>query len=344
MLRQFSRKECLLCQHRLSGLVSKSWAPRIKRSPLIYPHKLVTKAKSKAQSTYGCMWLHWLFHSPSAMWPSCFNVLSFISLLCHPFPLPHCQNTACLFLFWSSSLLQFKFWFSQDTTLWTAPNLFPYDKWLDGWGQQGQCLREYLAWPTKDLGILSQDDKLHISYYTFGPMWRLGVGMDKQYNVFCLLQQSLLVLWNVASRTPHWDASSSSPRRGGQRVWAGPWRRPLDVDQLRQAQRHSGQHAWLVLSCPGLLGVVGWAPLGWLRAASASLPGGAWREGGVEELLANHAEVERMHAARGLGRLTQGSILSSWFRACSGWGQPASLELRYQNFLKCLIDGIPSLS
>jgi hypothetical protein len=32
------------------------------------------------------MWLHWLFHFPSAMWPSCFNSLSFTSLLCHPFP------------------------------------------------------------------------------------------------------------------------------------------------------------------------------------------------------------------------------------------------------------------
>jgi protein-S-isoprenylcysteine O-methyltransferase Ste14 len=40
------------------------------------------------------MWLYWLFHSPSAMWPSsCFNSLSFISLLCHPFPLLHYQNT-----------------------------------------------------------------------------------------------------------------------------------------------------------------------------------------------------------------------------------------------------------
>jgi hypothetical protein len=42
------------------------------------------------------------------MWPSsCFNSLSFISLLCHPFPLLHYKNTACLFLFWSSSLLHY---------------------------------------------------------------------------------------------------------------------------------------------------------------------------------------------------------------------------------------------
>jgi hypothetical protein len=76
----------LLGQHRLRGLVSKGWAPRSKRSHLIYPCKQVTEAKSKAQSSYGCMWLHWLFHSPSAVWPSCFNSLSFISVLCHPSP------------------------------------------------------------------------------------------------------------------------------------------------------------------------------------------------------------------------------------------------------------------
>jgi hypothetical protein len=100
-LRQFSRKQYLLCQHRLSGLMSKGWAPRAKGSHLIDPCKQVTEAKSKAQHTYGCMWLHWLFHFPSVLWPSWFNSLSFISLLCHPFPLSH-QNTACLFLFWTS--------------------------------------------------------------------------------------------------------------------------------------------------------------------------------------------------------------------------------------------------
>jgi hypothetical protein len=35
----------------------------------------------------------------------CFSSLSFISLLCHPFPLSHHQNTVCPFLFWLSSLL-----------------------------------------------------------------------------------------------------------------------------------------------------------------------------------------------------------------------------------------------
>jgi hypothetical protein len=70
----------------------KDWALRIKGSYLIYPCKQVTETKSKAQPTYGCMWLHWLFHLPSAMWPSCFNSLSFISLLCYSLPLSCCQN------------------------------------------------------------------------------------------------------------------------------------------------------------------------------------------------------------------------------------------------------------
>jgi hypothetical protein len=71
-----------LCWHRLNRLVSKGWAPRTKRSPLIYLCKQVTEAKSKAQFTYGCMWLYWLFYSPSVMWPSlCLSSLSFISAL-----------------------------------------------------------------------------------------------------------------------------------------------------------------------------------------------------------------------------------------------------------------------
>jgi hypothetical protein len=93
----------LLCQHRPSRLVSKGWA-REQRG-LTFPCKQVTEAKSKDQPTCGCMWLHWLFYFPSAIWPSCFNSLSFISLLCYPLPLS-CQNTACLFLFLPSSLLQ----------------------------------------------------------------------------------------------------------------------------------------------------------------------------------------------------------------------------------------------
>jgi hypothetical protein len=37
----------LLCQHRLSKLVSKGWAPRTKGSHLIYPCKQVIEAKNK---------------------------------------------------------------------------------------------------------------------------------------------------------------------------------------------------------------------------------------------------------------------------------------------------------
>jgi hypothetical protein len=86
-----ARSSVLLCQHRLRGLVSKDWAPRSKRSQLIYPCKQAIEAKNKAQPTCGCMWLHWLFYFPNAMWHSCFNSLSFISLLCHP--LPHLIRT-----------------------------------------------------------------------------------------------------------------------------------------------------------------------------------------------------------------------------------------------------------
>jgi hypothetical protein len=87
----------LLCHHRPSWLVSKGWALRTKRSLLIYPCKQVTEAKSKAQPNCDYMWVHWLFHFPSALWlSSCFNSLNFISFLFHPFPLPHCQNTACI--------------------------------------------------------------------------------------------------------------------------------------------------------------------------------------------------------------------------------------------------------
>jgi hypothetical protein len=103
-LRQFSRKQRLLCRHRPSGLMSKGWAPRMKGSHLIHPCKQVTEAKSKAQPTHGWLWLHWLFHFPSAMWP-CFNSLSFISLLCHPFLLFCVQNIVCLFLFCTPSFL-----------------------------------------------------------------------------------------------------------------------------------------------------------------------------------------------------------------------------------------------
>jgi hypothetical protein len=51
--------------------------------------------RSKTQSSTH-IWLHvtsLAISFPSAMWPSCFPFLSLISLLCHPFPLLHYQNT-----------------------------------------------------------------------------------------------------------------------------------------------------------------------------------------------------------------------------------------------------------
>jgi hypothetical protein len=75
---------------------SKGWALRTKKPPVIFPCKQVTEAESKAQTTGGCMKLHWLFYFPSAMWHSCFNSFSCISLLCHPIPLSP-QNTACFY-------------------------------------------------------------------------------------------------------------------------------------------------------------------------------------------------------------------------------------------------------
>jgi hypothetical protein len=113
-LMQISRKQHLLCWHRPSRLVSKGWALRTKGSHLMYPCKQVKEAKSQAQPTYDCMWLHWLFHFPSVMLPSCFNSLSFISLLCYPFPLSHCQNTVCLFFFCSPSF------FLHYSSLWSS--------------------------------------------------------------------------------------------------------------------------------------------------------------------------------------------------------------------------------
>jgi hypothetical protein len=71
--------------------------PWEKESHLIYPYKQVTEAKSKTQPTHDCMWLYWLFHSPSAMWPSCFNSLSFIFLLCHPLPISSSEHQPVCF-------------------------------------------------------------------------------------------------------------------------------------------------------------------------------------------------------------------------------------------------------
>jgi hypothetical protein len=45
--RQLAGSNIVFCQYRRSGLVSKDWAPRTKRSHLIYPCKQLTEAKSK---------------------------------------------------------------------------------------------------------------------------------------------------------------------------------------------------------------------------------------------------------------------------------------------------------
>jgi hypothetical protein len=63
----------LLCWHRPSGLASNGWSLRTKRSLLMFTCKQVTEAESKAQPTYGCIWLHWLVHLLNVIWPSCFN-------------------------------------------------------------------------------------------------------------------------------------------------------------------------------------------------------------------------------------------------------------------------------
>jgi hypothetical protein len=96
-LRQFSRKQRFIVPAQTQETYVQRLSPKNKKVFPYIPCKQVTQAKSKAQPTYGCMWLNWLFHSPSAMWPFlCFNFLSFVSLFCHPFSLPHYQNTACL--------------------------------------------------------------------------------------------------------------------------------------------------------------------------------------------------------------------------------------------------------
>jgi hypothetical protein len=116
----------LLCQHRPIRLMSKGWAPRTKGSHL-YPCKQVTEAKSKAQPTYGCMWLHWLFHFLSAMWLFHVSILlSFISLLCHPLPLSCCQNTSL-----SVSFLPPPHFLLHHSPLWCSDSLRVKEHHLD---------------------------------------------------------------------------------------------------------------------------------------------------------------------------------------------------------------------
>jgi hypothetical protein len=95
----------LLCLHRLSGLVSKGWV-REKRGLTLYtlPSRLQKRKARFNPYMVACNSIG--YFSPSATWPSsCFNSLSFISLLCCPFPLLHYQNTnlsISFFFFFSS--------------------------------------------------------------------------------------------------------------------------------------------------------------------------------------------------------------------------------------------------
>jgi hypothetical protein len=102
-LRQLSRKQCFIV-----------WAQTQRLSPKnkeVFPYiPLQASYRSKKQSSTH-LWLHvtsWLFYFPSAMWPSCFNSFKFYlsALPSLSPPTPSRWNTACLFLFWPSSLLQ----------------------------------------------------------------------------------------------------------------------------------------------------------------------------------------------------------------------------------------------
>jgi hypothetical protein len=89
--RQLAGSNILLCQHRLSGLMSKVWAPRI--NPL---YTLASRLqKQKARFNPYIVILNFIgyftlvlcdFPLPGATWPSlCPNFSGFISLLCHPY-------------------------------------------------------------------------------------------------------------------------------------------------------------------------------------------------------------------------------------------------------------------
>jgi hypothetical protein len=105
-LRQISRKQHWLCPHRPSILMSKGWAPRTKGSHLLHPCKQLQKQKTKFNPHMAaCDFIGYFILLVLCDHLHVSVFVSFIFLLCHPFPLPHYQNTACLFLFWSSSLL-----------------------------------------------------------------------------------------------------------------------------------------------------------------------------------------------------------------------------------------------
>jgi hypothetical protein len=105
----------LLCQHRLSRLVSKGWAPRTKGSHLIHPCKQVTEVKNKSNPYmvifnfigYFTLVLHDIFP------PQCyitFLIFRFLRFYLSARPsLPPCcfiRTQAYTVFFWSSSLLQ----------------------------------------------------------------------------------------------------------------------------------------------------------------------------------------------------------------------------------------------
>jgi hypothetical protein len=109
-VRQFSRKQHFIVPAQTEWSCVQRLSPENKEvSPCI---PLQAGYRSKKQSSTHT-WLHVTSLAISIPPVLCdlFYVLiflSFISLLCHTFSLPHYQNTACPFLFWSSSLLQYE--------------------------------------------------------------------------------------------------------------------------------------------------------------------------------------------------------------------------------------------
>jgi hypothetical protein len=103
-LRQFSRKQHFIVLAQTQWTRVQRLSPENKGVSPYIPLQAGYRSR-KQSSTY--IWLHVTPLAISS--PQCsgtFMVQFFISLLCHPFPLPQYQNTACLFLFWSCSLLQ----------------------------------------------------------------------------------------------------------------------------------------------------------------------------------------------------------------------------------------------
>jgi hypothetical protein len=100
-LRQFSRKQHFNVLEQTQWTRVQSLSPENRILTLYTLASRLQKQKAKfiphmaAYDFIGCFISYVTFSS---------NFLSFICLHCHLFPLPHYQNTACLFLFWSSTL------------------------------------------------------------------------------------------------------------------------------------------------------------------------------------------------------------------------------------------------